>query len=311
MNSEYTKNLISVIICTYNRCESLKDTLNGLLYQKYNKSFDYEVIVVDNNSKDKTKEVVKSFMPRFKGKLKYIFEKNQGKSYALNRGIKESKGEILAFIDDDCIPEERWLLKIYNILKKNKDIDGLLGKWEPEARKYENIRINAFKIKFIVYNHNLIFKKFFIHGANMSFRKNIFNDVGLFDVILGPGSKGLGAEDADFVYRAVKKEKKIIYCFNLIVFHKKWEEKQKRVVVYRDSKAVVLFLMKHILFDRDLRALKKLLLISIENIRNLFSHLIYGNSEFAKEEFIRLKGRIAGLISSFNFWFTNKNKTII
>lgn len=83
--------LISIIISTYNRCESLKDTLDSLLNQEIDGSFDYEVIITDNNSKDKTKEVVESCKEKFNGRLRYLFEPQQGKSYALNRAIKESK----------------------------------------------------------------------------------------------------------------------------------------------------------------------------------------------------------------------------
>jgi len=83
------KDFISVIICTYNRCESLKDTLDSLLAQECDGTFNWEVIVVDNNSKDRTKEVVESYMHKFGGKLRYLFEPRQGKSHALNKEIKK------------------------------------------------------------------------------------------------------------------------------------------------------------------------------------------------------------------------------
>ena len=76
------KDLISIIIATYNRSQSLAQTLEDLLNQKLDDTFDYELIVVDNNSKDRTKETVTSFEPKFSGKLRYIFETQPGKPYS-------------------------------------------------------------------------------------------------------------------------------------------------------------------------------------------------------------------------------------
>lgn len=111
------KNLISVIICTYNRHESLKDTLNSLITQERDGSFDYEVIVVDNNSNDETKRIVNAYELQANDKLKYLFEPKQGKSYALNRGILESRGEAIAFTDDDAVADRNWVREIWLTFK--------------------------------------------------------------------------------------------------------------------------------------------------------------------------------------------------
>ena len=64
---------ISVIICTRNRCESLKETLESLLRREHVGQCAYEIIVVDNNSTDRTKETVDGFVSRFNGRLRYVF----------------------------------------------------------------------------------------------------------------------------------------------------------------------------------------------------------------------------------------------
>src|SRR3989338_3802286 len=139
--------LISVVICTYNRCGSLKVTLDSILNQDINTDFDYEVIVVNNNSKDKTKEVIESYMSKFGNKLKNCFEVNQGRSFAQNRGIAESGGEIIAFTDDDVIVDRNWICTIANIFKNNRTVECVTGKvlpiWKSEKPKWYSDKIKS------------------------------------------------------------------------------------------------------------------------------------------------------------------------
>jgi len=116
---------ISIVICTYNRAESLKELLDCLLNQ--NIKDPYEVIVVDNNSKDSTKLMVESFDAKFQGKLRYVFEPNQGKPFALNHGIEKARGEILAFTDDDCLVGKDYLERILEAFQKYGDKIGIIG----------------------------------------------------------------------------------------------------------------------------------------------------------------------------------------
>ncbi|MBO7286094.1 MAG: glycosyltransferase family 2 protein, partial [Alistipes sp.] len=92
---------LSLIIATYNRAEQLMVTLESVAMQHY-PTARWECIVVDNNSKDNTRERVEAFAAAHPTlQLRYCFEQNQGLSYARNRGIEEAEGEILAFVDDD------------------------------------------------------------------------------------------------------------------------------------------------------------------------------------------------------------------
>ncbi|MGD8380729.1 MAG: glycosyltransferase, partial [Syntrophobacterales bacterium] len=91
---------ISVIVCTYNRAELLGGTLRTLCHQTLDTS-EYEVIVVDNNSTDNTREVVDEFCRR-SSNVRYCFEPQQGLSHARNQGLQEAKGKYVAYIDDDA-----------------------------------------------------------------------------------------------------------------------------------------------------------------------------------------------------------------
>src|SRR5208282_3321540 len=100
---------ITVILCTYNRCESLARALDSVAAQILPESIEWEVLVTDNNSNDQTRDVVKDRCHRYPGHFRYLFESQQGKSHALNAGIREARGDILAFTDDDVTVEPTWL----------------------------------------------------------------------------------------------------------------------------------------------------------------------------------------------------------
>ena len=103
---------ITVILCTYNRCESLSMALESVALSSLPASVEWDVLVVDNNSRDLTRPVVEKFCQRFPKRFKYVFEARQGKSFALNRGIREAAGDVLVFIDDDITVEPNWLFEL-------------------------------------------------------------------------------------------------------------------------------------------------------------------------------------------------------
>ena len=89
----------SIVIATYNRADELPNTLKSLTEQRVSDS--WEVIIVDNNSSDATREVVLEAARNFPVALRYVLEKEQGRSAALNAGIQAARGEIIAITDDD------------------------------------------------------------------------------------------------------------------------------------------------------------------------------------------------------------------
>src|SRR6266852_954616 len=100
---------VTVILCTYNSCRSLATAPESVAASQMPDSVDWEVLVVDNNSSDRTRAVVEEFCRQHYSRFRYLFEQRQGTSYALNTGIREARGEILAFMDDDVIVEPTWL----------------------------------------------------------------------------------------------------------------------------------------------------------------------------------------------------------
>ena len=107
---------VSVILCTYNRSESLAKALASIAQSRVPESIQWEVLVVDNNSRDATRSVVEEFCRRDPSMFRYLFEPQQGKSCALNAGIQAARGEILAFTDDDVTVEPTWLQNLTSSL---------------------------------------------------------------------------------------------------------------------------------------------------------------------------------------------------
>ena len=111
---------ISVILCTYNRCQSLAKALESLAVSIVPESIEWEVLVVDNNSKDRTSDVVQDFSSRYAGRFRYVSEPQQGKSFALNTGVREARGDVLAFVDDDVTVEPTWLHNLTSALHDSR-----------------------------------------------------------------------------------------------------------------------------------------------------------------------------------------------
>ena len=111
------KPLFSIVIPTYNRAEFIGKAIQSVKDQLFN---DWELIVVDDGSTDNTKEVVFSFNDN---RIKYVYQKNQERSIARNRGIKEAKGEYICFLDSDDWYLQNHLVELRkNIIKRSHPV---------------------------------------------------------------------------------------------------------------------------------------------------------------------------------------------
>jgi len=119
---------VSVVVPTFNRSRLLERTLQSLAAQRAAPPF--EVLVVDNNSSDGTRDVVES-CARGWPSLRYLFERQAGASCARNRGIAESRAPIVGFIDDDVEAEPTWVATIHRTFRREPTIDCIGGRIYP------------------------------------------------------------------------------------------------------------------------------------------------------------------------------------
>lgn len=140
---------LSVGIPTYNGASRLPKLLDALFKQIGLENISWEIIVVDNNSNDNTCEIIRNYQLtwNYHFPLIYLKEQEQGAAFARLRALKEARGEITAFLDDDILPDPRWVEQAYAFGQKHK----LAGAWSGQihgdfdSRPPENFkRIQAF-----------------------------------------------------------------------------------------------------------------------------------------------------------------------
>ncbi len=105
-------NHITVVVCTYNRADSLRDALDSLIVMNTGNLLSYEVLVVNNNSKDQTSKVVSIVAEQTRVPVREVIETQAGVVYARNLGVQEANGEWIAFFDDDQLADPNWLVEL-------------------------------------------------------------------------------------------------------------------------------------------------------------------------------------------------------
>ena len=198
---------VSVVLCTYNRAERLILALDALNRQRH--GADYEAIVIDNNSTDHTAEVVRTAAERSGGRLRCVFERRQGLSYARNRGIEVARGSIVAFTDDDVRVGDDWVERIVRAFEAHPEVDYVGGRvmphWlQPPPRwlttaHWSPLALQDYGPEPLVSSRD---RAICLVGANLAFRRSVFDYVGGFAPKLGRLKDGIGStEDHDMQLR--------------------------------------------------------------------------------------------------------------
>jgi glycosyltransferase involved in cell wall biosynthesis len=218
--------MLSLIICTYNRDKYIYSCLKSIAENNYDPE-NYEVLLINNNSTDKTEAECRRFQQDYPDiPYKYFMETNQGLSHARNRGIKEANGDILVFLDDDSFASSDYLKNLDENVHKYSDLSAFGGEITPLFEsgvapswlsKWTYSWVSAINLGEDIQ----LFKgtKYPI-GANMGISKKWIDKVGNFNVALGRSKKNLiGGEEKDFFNRINSKNGKIYYFPNVKVKH--------------------------------------------------------------------------------------------
>lgn len=216
---------ISVVICTYNRKKYLENIIGDIVNQTIDKSH-YEIIVVDNNSTDGTKELIASFLKSYKKpRIVFLQEKKLGLGFARNYGLKKAEGKYLAFLDDDSSVDKDYLEKILAVFKKIKPTPlAIGGKVLPHFEKkipswfkksYETVTFSN--------SPRYLKKGESFSGPNMIFQKKVLENLGGFHTEIGMKGELLSVgEETDVFEKLWQREGKedlFYYCPDLIVKH--------------------------------------------------------------------------------------------
>ena len=230
----YPRMNLSIILCTYNRSELLRKALDSVAASILPQSVEWEVLVVDNNSHDQTREVVQDFCDRHPSRFRYVFEARQGKSYALNTGIRKAHGDILAFVDDDVTVDPTWLQNLTSALH-NGEWCGAGGrivlKWPPSLPGWLSVEGPLARHGLPGFDHGPDAKELIgpPFGANMAFRKEVFEKHGAFRADLGPNPDSeIRSEDTEFGRRVLAAGERLRYEPSAVVYHPVPEERITR-----------------------------------------------------------------------------------
>lgn len=225
---------ITVIVCTYNRCQVLAKALESMAESEIPNSVDWEVLVVDNNSVDKTRELVEEYSERYPGRFRYLFEPAQGKSFALNAAIREARGNVLAFTDDDVVVESTWLWSLASPLD-NGEWSGTAGRIIPVLNQPLPRWLTPDQLylagPFVAFDLGLLpvplTKAPF--GANMAFRLEMFEKYGGFRTDLGRVGDSLRCgEDTEFARRLLAAGEPLCYEPSAVVRHRVPESRLRK-----------------------------------------------------------------------------------
>jgi glycosyltransferase involved in cell wall biosynthesis len=218
--------MLSIIVCTYNRDKYLHSALRCIAENGFPTEA-YEIVLVNNMSTDNTEAECKRFEHGFPNvNFRYFVETNQGLSHARNRGIEESRGETLLFLDDDSFIQKNYLKNLQKQLKEHPDADAFGGKIDPifesgEPPKWLS-KWNYSWVSAIDLGEKVCqFKgKAFPIGANMGIRKAMLDKIGVFNTQLGRTKKNLmGGEEKDLFERIRQQGGNIYYFPDVVVHH--------------------------------------------------------------------------------------------
>ncbi len=228
---------LSVVICTWNRAESLQKTLESIEDSRLPKGTDWEVLIVDNNSTDATSAVCQSFLQRNPERYRYLLEKRQGKSFALNTAVENTRGDIIAFTDDDVLVGADWLFALLVALDEY-DCVGVAGRIVPVWNSPKPPWFTAdgpYRLMLAIVEYDLGDQTQPCrienppYGANLALRKNVFDKYGLFRTDLGPvAGTTFRGEDSEYCRRLMSRGKKLIYAPGAVVHHPVPEERTKK-----------------------------------------------------------------------------------
>jgi glycosyltransferase involved in cell wall biosynthesis len=233
---------ISVVIPTYNRSHLVAEAIQSILAQESDR-LSYEVIVVDNNSPDNTRDIVRSFAGR-NIPVRYVFEGQQGNAYARNAGITEAQAPIVAFIDDDIRAAPDWLATVNRTFAEHPQVGFIGGKVLPvwkvtpppwlTPRHWMPLGLQDHgDTEFLLEPVGLTG----VISANLAVRRDLLERVGMFSPALQlvKGCVG-GMEDHDLVNRLWAQGVMGMYVPKLVVhtpigrertrksYHRKWHK---------------------------------------------------------------------------------------
>ncbi|MFN8379621.1 MAG: glycosyltransferase family 2 protein [Anaerolineae bacterium] len=229
--------LFSVVVCTYNRADLLKRAIQSLCEQTLPPSL-YEVIVIDNNSTDRTSAVVNEFSTQFA--LRYEVEPQQGLSHARNHGWKIAHGHYVAYLDDDGYVPPHWLSLARDVMRSHNPM--IMG--GPIRDYFTTKRPDWFLDDYLLGNwvssreRGAVPKGEWLFGGNLFLERKVLEDVDGFSTALGMKGDQLAYAEELLVIdkaRAINPDALVFFEPDLFIYHLVRPEKTSLKWMMRSS----------------------------------------------------------------------------
>ena len=215
---------VTVVICTHNRADYLERAIESVVRQAAPEG-GYELLVVDNNSTDRTHEVVRGFLAC--GPVRYEFEPMLGLCHARNTGWRAAKGRIVAYFDDDAVAYPGWLAAIPKAFGVTENVGVVGGKvepiWEGERPGWlsDRIVLSLTVVDWSSTPHEILdLDREWLVGANMALPRAVLEEIGGFEGALDrSGSRMLSSGDVYLQKQIVRRGYRCVYYPEMAVGH--------------------------------------------------------------------------------------------
>ncbi len=230
---------ITIIVCTYNRCQTVIKALDSIAVQNVPESVEWDCLIVDNNSTDRTRDVMEKYCHQNPTRFSYVFEPKQGLSNARNAGVQNARGAILAFTDDDAVVAPDWIWNLTSSLD-GKEWAGAGGRIIPVWQGSLPVWLSKDDLNTIGpfggfdQGPEAGPLKLPFYGGNMAIRREAFGKYGLFRVDLGRSNTNLmGREDVEIANRMLAAGEQLRYEPHAVIWHPIAESRMKKSYVLR------------------------------------------------------------------------------
>ena len=209
--------LLSIVVATRNRVANLRRCLESLRACELPVGAFAELLVVDNGCDDATYALVKSFETApGQIRFRYLQERRRGKGFAVNSGVREAAGPILAFTDDDAIVDKRWLVEIVQEFARDPTLALLAGRVKAKRLDDPETAVTLVRERKVL--NGVLSLEGQVLGCNLAIRPVVLEKVMGRDTRLGPG-RGLSCEDIDFTHRVLRHGFRAVFTPNALVYH--------------------------------------------------------------------------------------------
>ncbi len=208
---------VSVVMCTRNRASRLAACLDRIAASGGGSQASWELLVVDNGSTDDSLSVLDRWGGANTCAFRVVAEPRPGLSLARNAGVRAATGELIAFVDDDCLVESDWMERLLAAYLMQPVPDLVGGRVDLHDPADAAISIRPFDDSSDVADLTAVSTR--LIGCNFSVRAHALRSIGLFDERLGAGSPSRSGEDLDLFYRLLKAGMRLRYDGSVRVRH--------------------------------------------------------------------------------------------